>query len=163
MVELNNVLFERQNGFRKGRSMIDHTLSLKNILDTRRKTKVSKLCAFIDLKRAYESFNRDILWGKLNDVIDNKLANAIQELYSNVMHSVKVNNFYSDWFHVIKGLKRGCALSPMLFNMYINDLAFRVDAFGEGIGKDGVISSILLFADNSVLISDNAQNLQYLL
>ena len=163
VIESGNVLFEGQNGFRKGRSTIDHLSSLTNIIDTRRRKKLSTFCAFIDLKKAYDSVNRDILWGKLNNVIDNKLFNAIRSLYSNVMCTVKVNNFFTDWFNVKTGLKQGCALSPMLFNLYINDLAIRIDSLGKGIDIDGVNCSILLFADDIVLISDNAVNLQCIL
>lgn len=37
----NNLIFEGQNGFRKGRSTIDHISSLTNIIETRKKIKKS--------------------------------------------------------------------------------------------------------------------------
>lgn len=117
----------------------------------------------IDLKKAYDSINRDILWSKLNDVIENNLYNTIKSLYSNVTCSVKTNSFYTGWFYVRTGLKQGCALSPMLFNLYINHFAIKIDALNKGIDIDGANCAILLFADDIVLISDNAQNLQCLL
>ncbi len=36
--------------------------------------------------------------------------------------SVKINGHYSEWFNVSVGLKQGCLMSPMLFNLYIDDL-----------------------------------------
>ena len=79
------------------------------------------------------------------------------------MCSVRVNSFLTDLFHVNTGLKQGCTLSPMLFNLYINDLAVKLDSLNKGIDIDGTNCSILLFADDIVLITDNPENLQCLL
>ena len=64
-VNSNNVLVDEQNGFRKGRSTVDHICSMTNLLETRLKRKRSTFAAFIDFKKAYDSVNRSILLGKL--------------------------------------------------------------------------------------------------
>ena len=43
----------------------DH--SLTSIIDTRKKKKISTLCAFIDFGKAYDFINRDKLWFRLYD------------------------------------------------------------------------------------------------
>ena len=40
-------LVDEQNGFRRGRSTIDHLSSLTNIIDTRKRQKLSTFCVFI--------------------------------------------------------------------------------------------------------------------
>ena len=50
--EQNDKLVDEQNGFRRTRSTMDHLASLTNIIDTRKKRKLSTLCAFIDFHKA---------------------------------------------------------------------------------------------------------------
>lgn len=54
-----NTLVDEQNGFRTGRSTIDHVSSLTNLIETRIKRKLSTFAAFIDFKKAYDSIDRD--------------------------------------------------------------------------------------------------------
>ena len=162
--EHNNIIFEGQNGFRQGRSTIDHISSLTSIIETRKKLKKSTYCAFIDFKKAYDSVNRDILWMKLEKLgFNGHLLNAIKSLYSNILCSVKLNTFTTDWFEVTCGLKQGCSLSPMLFNLYINDLALKIDALGKGVEVDDTRVSVLLYADDIVLIAESEMDLQAML
>ena len=46
---INNKIVDEQNGFRKNRSTIDHVSTLTNIIDSRKKRKLSTFCVFIDL------------------------------------------------------------------------------------------------------------------
>ena len=73
---------------------------------------------------------------------------------------MRVNNLVTDWFDVSCGLRQGCCLSPLLFNLFINDLALRIKALGKDVHVDDQHVSILLYADDVVLMADNAQNLQ---
>ena len=59
----------------------------------------------------------------------------------------------SDWFDVKIGLKQSCILSPLLFNIFINDLAQTVNNLecGASYGESDV--SILLYAGDIVLLS----------
>ena len=74
-----------------------------------------------------------------------------------------INGFTTDWFSVHCGLKQGCSLSPLLFNVYINDLALKIDALGKGIKIDEETVSILLYADDVVLIAESEADLQSML
>jgi hypothetical protein len=48
------VINDEQNGFRKGRSTIDHLSTLTTIIETRKGRKLSTFCAFIYFKKAYD-------------------------------------------------------------------------------------------------------------
>ena len=116
-------------------------------------------CASIDFRKAYDSVNREILWTKRDNLgLNGRLLYAVKSLYNNVLCSVKRNGFTTDWFSVNCGLKPGCSLSPLLFNLYINDLAFKIDALGKRVKV-----SILLYADDVVLIAESEPDLQSML
>ena len=162
--EENNKIVDVQNGFRKKRSTIDHISSLTSIIETRKKMRLSTYCAFIDFRKAYDFINRDKLWQRLRDInVSTKMLTAIKSLYVNVSACVKVNNLTTDWFDVKSGLRQGCSLSPLLFNLYINDLAIRINALGKGISLNNDKVSLLMYADDIVLIADSETDLQSML
>ena len=162
--ENNDKIVDEQNGFRKKRRTIDQLSSLTNIIDTRKKLKLSTFCAFIDFKKAYDYINRDKLWERLQHIgISIKTLIAVKSLYTSVSCCVRVNNFHTNWFQVNSGLRQGCSLSPLLFNLFINDLALRIKSLGRGICIDDENISILMYADDIVLIAKNEENLQHML
>ena len=67
-VENSDIFVDEKNGVRKKRSTIDHLSSVTNLIETRKKLKRSTFCALIDLKRAYESVNRILLFYKLENL-----------------------------------------------------------------------------------------------
>ena len=159
-----NIIVDEQNGFRKKRSTLDHLTSLTSVIETRKKVRKSTYCAFIDFKKAYDTVNRDILWHKLQNIgIKDKLFIAIKALYEKVLCTVRINGFNTDWFAVKCGLKQGCPLSPVLFSFFINDLALKIKSTNVGVVCGEDIVSILLFADDIVLLAENPKDLQFLL
>ena len=95
--------------------------------------------------------------------ISGRMLEALKSLYNEVKCAVRINGQISDWFDVKIGLKQGCILSPLLFNIFINDLAQTVNNLecGASYGEGDV--SILLYADDIVLLSDNEAKLQRML
>ena len=71
----------------------------------------------------------------------------------------------TDWFPVLSGLKQGCLLSPLLFNLFANDLGEAIYATGLGIDINGVTGKLhmLMYADDLALIADTEEDLQKLL
>ena len=153
-IENNSILCDEQDGFRKNRSTMDHISNLVyvDLLETRIKKKRDTFAAFIDFSKAYDRVDRTLLWGKLIKLgISGRMLKALKSLYNEVKCAVRINGQISDWFDVKIGLKQGCILSPLLFNIFINDLAQTVNNLecGASYGEGDV--SILLYADDIVL------------
>ncbi|CAG2255684.1 unnamed protein product [Mytilus edulis] len=162
--EENNILDDCQNGFRKGRSTIDHIKSLSSIIETRKLKRLSTFTAFIDFRKAYDGIDRNLLCQKLLDIgICGNMYNAIVSLYKSVECCVRVNGQLTDWFNVQCGLKQGCLLSPLLFNVYVNGLVTYICSLNVGINIDEENVSILLYADDLVLLAGSESDLQVLL
>ena len=68
----------------------------------------------------------------------------------------------TDWFSLDVGLRQGCILSPTLFSIFIDSLARKVRKVG-GIRYSNVNVSLLLFADDIVLMAESEENLQKML
>jgi hypothetical protein len=72
-----------------------------------------------------------------------------------VSSCVRINGHYTDWFENTCGLRQGCSLSPLLFNLFLNDLVTKIKATGKGVSIDNEIVSVLLYADDFVIIAEN--------
>ncbi|XP_071151601.1 uncharacterized protein [Mytilus edulis] len=69
----------------------------------------------------------------------------------------------TEWFNVDTGLKQGCILSSVMFNIYINTLIDDINALDIGINIDDEKIAILLYADDMVLMAENENDLQKML
>ena len=75
-----------------------------------------------------------------------------------------MNGVHSEWFDVNTGLKQGCVLSPLFFNAFVNDLTLVIKSLNCGIPVSLESSiSILLYADDIVLLSESEANMQIML
>ncbi len=121
--EFNQLLCDKLNGFRKNKITVDHLSSLKSIIETRKLQKKYTFTAFVDFSKACDRIDRSLLWEKLSDMgLSSKMLSAIKVLHRDLECCVHVNGFKSPLFYVNTGLKQGCLVSPVLFNLFINDL-----------------------------------------
>ena len=50
--------------------------------------------------------------------IPNHLTCLLRNLYTGQEATVRTGHGTTDWFHIGKGIRQGCILSPCLFNFY---------------------------------------------
>ena len=159
-----NIFADEQNGFRRDRSCTDHIFSFTSILRNRMASNLPTYACFIDMQKAFDWVDRDLLFYKLlQNNIDGRMYKAIKGLYSNPVAKIKINEAYTDWFDTTSGVKQGDSLSPTLFGIYINDLVAELNSYDLGVKLGDIKISILLFANNIVLINDSDINLQKML
>ena len=77
--------------------------------------------------------------------------------------SVRINGLKTEFVNANCGLKQGCILSTLLFNLYVNDLIIKINSLNIGIDIDGEIVSVVLYADDLVILATKEVNLQILL
>ena len=123
-IDITYPISENQIGFKKGHRTADHIFVLNTIINKIVKIERSKLfCAFIDFQKAYDKINRKLLLLKLQKVgIRGLFYKNIKAMYNSVLYLLKLHNGVLDPITSTLGLRQGGVLSPLLFNLFVDDI-----------------------------------------
>ena len=146
-----NILYKYQFGFRTGYST---DMALVEIVDNI-KTAINDnkfVCGtFLDLSKAFDTVNHRILLDKLNHYGIRGLTNNFFKSYlSNRKQFVQLNGSKSENLPITCGVPQGSVLGPLLFLLYINDIA-----------NLSPLGSIRLFADDTNIFVEH-ENIEQL-
>ena len=75
-----------------------------------------------------------------------KMVNIIRSMYVNTRARYMLDDIESDCVESKRGVRQGCILSPLLFALYIEELALRLKEGGLGIAVGNEKLSILMYA-----------------
>ena len=146
----NEILTSRQFGFRKSHNTEFAAVNLYDHFLSKMDKKESTCSIFLDLAKAFDSVNHQILLAKLYKYnIRGPALHLFQSYLCNRWQYVKLNGFKSELKPIDIGIPQGSILGPLLFLLYINDIPNASDFF------------IKLFADDTVL-SLSCENLKNL-
>ena len=158
-----NLIPPNQIGYKKGSRTTDHILTLKNIIDKyifKLPRKYLYAC-FVDFKSAFDSvWRKGLLYKMLKLGIGGCFLNVIDNMYQSVQYSIKVDGAIHKSFTSCVGVKQGCVLSPILFNLYLSDLPSIFDPQCDPIYMNDLETNCLMFADDIVVMSETASGLQ---
>ena len=139
-------IYSLQFGFRKKHST-NHALT--DITETIRQALDNKKLAcgvFVDLQKAFDTVNHDILIAKLDHYGIRGLANDWFSSYlKNRSQYVSILGYNSSTKPINHGVPQGSVLGPLLFLIYINDLHSAIKN-----------SKVYHFADDTNLLNINA-------
>ena len=157
-----NFIRPEQFGFRNKEECISLYISIREICQRRKINGKSTYLAFLDLKKAYDSVPIYNILTKLFRLgIRGKSYKFLENLYLSSKACVKKDNQYSETFNIMRGVRQGCPLSPILFNLFINDVFNDCENFGVKVGTIPCCGG--LFADDIVLCAPEKKYLDKLL
>jgi hypothetical protein len=179
-------LLDAQCGFCSSRGTIDAMFVLHQLANMAELTNNTQLhMAFIDLTRAYDWVNRDVLWRILHIYkVPSKIVQLLEDLHVGTLATVRLGGQVGKEFTVNSSVRQGCVVVPLLFNVFLDfvvrqALADMPEDAGVSVGYrgDGRILferrakrdltlheiSLLLYVDDMVLFSTKPENLMLML
>ena len=149
------MISNRQIGFTEGAQTSDHIFLLHTIVEkTIKRNKKRLFCVFVDFKKAYDLVDREKLLKKLQRLgVNGIFFRNIVAMYENTEYSIKLSNGILKPIRSKLGLRQGCPMSPLLFNIYIDDIKYIFDETCDPIQIQEEYINHFLYADDLVLIS----------
>ena len=155
-------LLKEQLGFRAGNRTSDAHIILHNLSQLYCHQRGQKVFScFIDFRKAFDSIPRDNLFTKPLEIgISGKFFNILRTFVALELTEGLTNTFVAN-----QGVKQGCILSPLLFNISLADLP-------RHLTKDECIPleldnsnpiSCLMRADDILLLSETEEGFQLML
>ena len=151
-----------QIGFRKGFRIADHVLTIKTLMD-KYLSENKKMCfCFVDFRKAYDSIWRETLFTKLLGYgASTNFVSLFRNMYEKTKLSVRLPRGITESFPSNVGLKQGCNISPIVFNLFINDINGIFDVrFCHPVTLGNIKLSNLIYVDDLILISETKIDLQ---
>ena len=156
MLDSKKFIKPEQTGFRKNCRTADHIFVVKTFVYkyVQNCKNDSKLYAcYTDMNKAFDTIWHDALFLKLQKAdISDKIYNLIKSMYSNSRSRVKCKHVLSNSITISQGVYQGSVLSPLLFNIFINDIGDAMSEQDAPLLLDHRITH-LLYADDYLLLS----------
>ena len=123
--------------------------------------------AFVDVRRAFPSVLRDILWKKLSAMgASDNLVRALLSLYDGALGSARTSSGLGELFDIALGTREGGVESPLLYVLFVADLIEKLDNVNLADGSallDGKPVCALQLVDDLALIARSEHDLNLLL
>ena len=147
----NNAITKHRFGFRQGYSTDMAVADFYSMLQRNNGDGYFTCCIFLDLSKAFDTVNHNILLNKLEKYgIRSNMHQLFCSYLNNRKQYTECNSVKSDSKTVLCGVPQGSTLGPLLLSLYANDLPLHTKFY------------VYLFAHDTVLMmkDKNISNLQ---
>ncbi|CAN1848748.1 LINE-1 reverse transcriptase homolog, partial [Linum perenne] len=173
-VGISEVISENQCAFIGGRQILDASLIVNEVIDSRKRSGRAGLVFKLDIEKAYDHVN----WGCLIQTLEAmnfppRWVDWMWSCISSPFFSVLVNGESKGYFKSERGLRQGDSLSPFLFTCVMEVLSgmFRVvrgaglfsGFFMDEANRRGEVSHVLYADDTIVFCEADEQQVKVLL
>ena len=154
---------DQQAGFRKGRGTRDQIANIRWIMEREHEYGRNVFFCFIDYSKAFDSVDHNKLWKVMLEMgVPKRLVNLLHNLYINQVAVVRTACGETSEFNIGKGVRQGCILSPMLFNLYGESIMREagLNNLDVGIKIGGLCINNLRYADDTTLAASFTEDLK---
>ncbi|KAH6594853.1 hypothetical protein BASA50_006327 [Batrachochytrium salamandrivorans] len=132
-----------------------------DIIQRRQNAGLNTHVLFIDIRKAFDTVPVGaLLWKLQNMGFPRRTLAFLKALYTSSSARAQAGSLLSDPFPVQRGVRQGCPLSGLLFNLFINDILDGVAPITvPGLPRDTNPIRGLMYADDVAVFADSEQSL----
>jgi len=154
-----------QYGFRKGCGTREGIAAMRTLYERSLEHNNKVYVCFVDYEKAFDRVNWVKLMAVLESIgVDWRDRKLIKNLYMKQSAYVRIGDMLSERCEIGRGVRQGCSLSPLLYNIY--DEAMMREAFEEvdhGVKVGGQLIKTIRFADDKAVTASSQRGLQQLM
>ncbi|XP_023219815.1 uncharacterized protein LOC111621797 [Centruroides sculpturatus] len=159
--EENDIISTAQKGFMRYDGCSEHNFILQSAIQDARRRNHGCHVAWLDLANAFgsvphESIFTCLKWSGLSE----SFVQCIKDLLEDCCTRVRSNTGLTDSIPIHAGVKQGCPLSPILFNIVMEPALRLISNLDEGYRLHDHTISILAYADDITVVSKTTEGLQ---
>ena len=162
----NELLSDSQKSARPSEGRHEHIFILQSLLLDAKRLQKNVCLAWLDLRNAFGSVPHDVVKITLSHLgVPQSLVDLISNVYTGATTVIRTPAGDTSNIPILSGVKQGCPLSPILFNLSVEIILRAVSAKANLIGPakhHGLPISVLAYADDLVLICRDKKKLQQL-
>ena len=122
-LDIEDILSSFQIEFRRGDRTSDHVFVLNTIINSYFSKGKKVYACFIDFLKAYDSvWRKGLLYKLILNGLSFQFISLIDSMCSELKAAVKLSNGLTPFLNSTVGLRQGCNLSPLPFNIFVNDI-----------------------------------------
>ncbi|XP_025262540.1 uncharacterized protein LOC112637315 [Camponotus floridanus] len=160
----NNKLCPAQKGFLRDEGCFEHNFVLQEVLTDARRTRRQAVVAWLDLSNAFGSVpHAAIRRALVRSGVPGGLVNVWNSMYDGCSTRVRTAEGYTTPVLIRSGVRQGCPLSPIVFDLAIDSVLRAVTAVDVGFDLLGSRHSIVAYADDIALVADTPEGMRRLL
>ena len=160
-----NTMSPSQKGFLPYEGCLEHGFTLRTILQDARRRKQALSATWLDLKDAYTSVPHATLMRVLKLAgLRGSTLEIIRDIYTDSTTHVRTKSGLTPSIVCRRGVKQGCPLSPILFNLVMEAVIRSVESVPDiGYKVAGVTVKSLTYADDLCVLASSQSTTQKML
>jgi hypothetical protein len=166
-----SIFSSSQKGFIKNTNgCSEHAILLNELVHNANRKGKNLVTTAVDFTNAFGSIPHEMILAAMNQRgFPNWVCEIVKQMYEGATSVIELRGKRTDWIGWKRGVKQGCPLSPLLFNLCLESFlqAVRHKHKGQGVSieiaeeKEEIL--VQAYADDVVLVSEKPEDLQEML
>ncbi|UYV72703.1 hypothetical protein LAZ67_10000369 [Cordylochernes scorpioides] len=161
-----NLISSPQKSFLEYEGCLEHNFVLQSLIEETKRAGREICIGWIDLANAFGSVPHHLIFETLEaSGIPENYIQISRDLYKGASTTIKTKNGSTSEIPILCGVKQGCSLSPITFNIHIKPIIRTLEHLGRNLGFKVFdrITTTLAYADDLVITAKNKEALDTLL